>query len=100
MLATSSLIGIALKVVMLFVFALMGYIFWIYWKQLNEKEKLEVAVKAAEFFYRNAIKAGAEKKRYVVSWLISIGVHIDEVKLNMYIDAILYAMEVAKNKGV
>lgn len=53
---------------------------------------VKIAVSAAEQIY-NGSGRGAEKKAYVLSWLLQHGVTVDESKLDAMIEAAVYDLK-------
>lgn len=60
---------------------------WI--KQYRNKWFVAIAVKAAEFAYKEVAKAGPQKRNYVIEWLNKRGIHIDRNILDVLIDSTL-----------
>lgn len=54
---------------------------------------VKIAVSAAEQIY-NGSGRGAEKKAYVLNWLLQHGVTVDESKLDAMIEAAVYDLKV------
>lgn len=60
---------------------------------------VKIAVAAAEQLYKGSGR-GAEKKDYVVTWLESFGVTVDDERLDVLIEAAVYELTAGTEAGV
>ena len=93
MIEISGLTLILIRAVLLVFIGLVTYIVVPWLNTLKSNWYVSAAVKAAEFVYKKAVKAGPEKRNYVIAWLQKRGIHIDKETLDTLINSVLQEID-------